>query len=75
MRWEMGKWESERSDARGMGRTLPIAPPGLSRSDWGLDEKGAQRVATQGVWGERSPLPHRGCHEVTGGKKGRDLPF
>lgn len=33
------------------------------------NEKGAQRVATQGVWGERSPLPHRGCHEVTGGKK------
>lgn len=39
------------------------------------NEKGAQRVATQGVWGERSPLPHRGCHEVTRGKKGRDLPF
>jgi len=56
------RWESERSDARGMGRTLPIAPPGLSRSDWGLDEKRAQRVATQGVWGERSPImPHRGC--------------
>ncbi len=24
--------------------------------------------ATQGVWGERSPMPHWGCHEVTGGK-------
>ena len=30
---------------------------------------GNRSVATQGVWGERSPLPHRGCHEVTGGKK------
>ena len=28
---------SERSDRRGFGETFPRAPPGLSRSDWGLN--------------------------------------
>ncbi len=63
---------SERSDARGLGRTLPGAPQGLSRSDWGVELTGlfcqnARSGATQEVWGERSPVPLRGCHEVTGG--------
>ena len=29
----------ERSDARGLGNTVPSAPPGLSRSDWGFECK------------------------------------
>ena len=29
------KWTTERSDAMGLGRPLPNAPPGLSRRDWG----------------------------------------
>ena len=61
--------QSERSDARGLGNTVPNAPPGPSRSDWGLMVQCTQCEATQGVWGIRSPMPHRGRHEVTGGYK------
>ncbi len=48
-----GGWmKSARSAKRpkGFGETFPRAPQGLSRSDWGLDEKCAKREATEGVW-------------------------
>ena len=34
-----------RSDRRGFGESFPRAPLGLSRSDWGLEESGAEREA------------------------------
>ena len=64
-------WTTERSDARGLGRPLPNAPPGLSRKGLGVKGKRTQCVATQGVWGDRSPMPHRGCPEGTGGERYR----
>ena len=37
----------------------------------GGERKRTQCVATQGVWGDRSPMPHRGCPEGTGGERKR----
>ena len=56
-----------RSDRRGFGESFPRAPLGLSRSDWGLEESCAKRVATEGVAGNPFPVPPRGRREATGG--------
>ena len=47
--------ETERSDARGLGSTLPSAPPGLSRSDWGLEIKNARSAKRRKGFGEYAP--------------------
>ena len=49
---------------------IRLEPRSVGRFDKLSDRECETRSeATQGVWGVRSPVPHRGCHVVTGGWK------
>ena len=65
----------ERSDARGLGNTVPSAPPGLSRSDWGFECKAhAVRSDARGL-GNTVPSAPPGLSRSDWGKKNKELTF